>query len=148
MRKCFHCWQTVNDSLAKYCNHYGKSLRVEISRPVCPKCKKLQSYPSIGAYCTQCGSHLIIKSNLGTTSSVQKGIRDKILLSSQLGRKFIELYYRHAPSIARIIEKSKLLQNIVLVLLIKPIATILKMILLTQESSDHCENKPMTVRQK
>jgi len=56
--------------------------------------------------------------------------RDKILLPSFFGEKLVQFYYRFSPSIAQLIQKSKILQNSILSILLKPLAALLKLTVL------------------
>ena len=56
--------------------------------------------------------------------------RDKILLPSFFGKKLVQFYYCFSPSIAQLIQKSKILQNSILSILLKPLAALLKLTVL------------------
>jgi hypothetical protein len=53
-------------------------------------------------------------------------LRDRILISSQIGRKFVKLYYQYAPSIASIIQSHEQLQKSILRGFLKPLAATLR----------------------
>ena len=53
-----------------------------------------------------------------------RSFRDSWLTERSWGRKFIHLYYKYGPSLARMIERSKTLKNVSYVLVVRPLHAI------------------------
>jgi hypothetical protein len=154
LKKCPHCKKEVQ-VFWKHCGYCGASLRdpnlPEFFSPltVCPKCNSLLTgYKT--PYCHKCGHRLGTQSAnfqpISKPSQQQSGdcfiatacqadtetlntfyqLRDKILLPSQIGRKFVKLYYQYAPSIASIIQSHERLQKSILRGFLKPLAAALR----------------------
>lgn len=130
----------------------------------CPTCKQIQVVESGQSYCTICGHHFVssfdtidprlpkksiissqqqsnnncfiataCEADLETLKTFYE-LRDRILLPSQTGKKFVQLYYRYAPSIASIIKTSSLLQKAILLGFLRPLAAVLRNTFSTRKS--------------
>lgn len=56
-------------------------------------------------------------------------LRNEILLCSIVGKKLVQLYYRYSPSLASIIRSSQLLKKMILMILLKPLAALLRRVM-------------------
>jgi len=69
---------------------------------------------------------VVYSSELSPEVIILKKYRDEFLLSSKLGKFFIELYYFFSPSIAKFLSQQKLLKKFVKLLILNPIVKKLK----------------------
>jgi rRNA maturation endonuclease Nob1 len=154
---CGYCGASLKPKLEKP--------KVESRPIFCPKCKEflIDLGTPIGdpnkSYCPKCGHRLGTPSinfqPISKPSQQQSGdcfiatackadaktlntfyeLRDRILLPSQTGRKFVQLYYQYAPGIASIIQSHEQLQKSILRGFLKPLAAVLKNTVLGDKDS-------------
>jgi predicted RNA-binding Zn-ribbon protein involved in translation (DUF1610 family) len=118
----------------------GINSNVVLPKEYCPHCGQLiiRSKPLVDASNLH-GRNNYSSSNDGScfivtacnadseTLNTFYSFRDEILLCSSIGKKLVQLYYHFSPSIAKLIQQSEVLQSSILSMLLKPLATLLRL---------------------
>jgi DNA-directed RNA polymerase subunit RPC12/RpoP len=123
----------INSTIAtpqEYCPYCGQ----RIIRPTIAKIDNdvLKNYPSSSN--SSCFIATACNADAETLNTFYN-FRDEILLCSPLGKRLVQFYYRFSPGIAKLIQKSEMLQNSILSVLLKPLAAVLRLTILDVEKA-------------